>query len=210
MLRKPIYGRLFFDADAGNGEGGGAGSGESGDKPNGEKPAAPTYSDEQQRDIDRRIAAARRQAEADAKARLEQTAAEKAEAERVERERKAAEERGEFDKVRQSLEAERDTFKTDAQAKAERLERYEAVIGPLVAERLEAVKAASPDVAEGFPKDADTLSQLDWLNDPRTKALIAQGTARTESYTRHVNTPNPMNRTNQPLTSPIPASRISG
>lgn len=73
----------------------------------------------------------------------------------------------------------------------ERVTTYEALIKPIVTERLDALKAASATVAEGFPTDADVLTQLAWLDDPRTKALIAQGTAKVESYTRHVNTPNP-------------------
>lgn len=155
------------------------------------KPVAPTYTDEQQRDIDRRMAATRKQAEADARAKFEQTATEKAEAEKVERERKEAEARGEFDSVKTSLETEAKTHKERADAAEAKATQYESLITPIVTERLETLKAASADVAKGFPADAPVLDQLAWLDDPRTKALIATQDSQNQKYLGHVNTPKP-------------------
>jgi hypothetical protein len=189
MLFKPTYSRLFFDADADGS--GGAGNGEGDKGGDATKPKTVEFSDEQQSEVNKRIAAARRQAEADAKARFEKDATDRAEAERVEKERKDAEAAGEFDKVRTSIETERDTFKTRAETAEAKAGEYEKLITPIVTERLDRLKAASAEVAKGFPAEASVLDQLAWLDDPRTKALIAAQATTNDKFRSHVNTPNP-------------------
>lgn len=154
-------------------------------------PTPPTFTADQEKEINGRIAAARRQAEADAKAKFEQTATERSEAEKAERERKEAEARGEFDTVKASLETDAKTHKERADAAEAKAATYEELIAPIVTERLDALKAASADVAKGFPTDASVLDQLAWLDDPRTKALIAQQDAKADNLRRFPMTPKP-------------------
>lgn len=132
----------------------------------------PTFTDEQQKVIDGRIAAARRQAEADAKKRIEAEAEERRKAEETDRERKAAAERGEFDTVRASLETERDTIKGERDALTERIGKYDAALKPVIEGQLKTLQEIDKDAAAGFPAEADALVQLDWLNDPRTQRLM--------------------------------------
>lgn len=156
------------------------------------QPTAPTLTPEQEKEVNGRIAAARRQAEADAKAKFDKDAADRAEADRVDKERKDAEAKGEFDKVRTSIEAERDTFKTEAMTAKERNAKYEEVIGPIIEERLKPFEALNDkDLMADFPKDADALTKLAWLNDPWKQKLIAAQATTNSKYLNHVNTPKP-------------------
>ncbi len=101
---------------------------------------------------------------------------EKDDAETRNRERLEQEKRGEFDKVRQSLETERDEAKAALADRDAKVASYEK----LATKRVEAVKAGIPaEALEDFPDDADALEQLTWLEGRAAllAKLIPAGTA---------------------------------
>lgn len=168
------YGALFFDADDASGGGG--------DKPEGDKPADPlgTLTPEQRKAIDGQIAAARRQAEADARRKHDEAAAKaKADAD-AEIERKRLEAAGEYDKVRVALESERDTTKAERDAIKADLDAYAGIVESYLTEREKQIEGIA-ELKAGYPKDATPLERLRWLDDPRTKAALAAATAKADA-----------------------------
>lgn len=103
-----------------------------------------------------------------AKLRKAQSDAEAAKAKEAE---EAAAKKGEFEKLATDRAAERDAAKSELEAAKAEVEHYGETLKPIIKEKLDAVPEAARD---GFPKDGTAREQLDWLNDPRTVALIAQ------------------------------------
>jgi hypothetical protein len=169
------------------GEGGGTGGGEG--NQGGEGGTGGTQQDddplkgltpEQRKAVDRhadsKAAAARRDTEAAVKQRIESEQAEKKRLEDESRERDEATKRGEFDKVKTSLEGERDTFKSQAETEKQRAERAIALLTGQIKSRVDAL----PDrLKDTFPKDADPLEQIEWLDDPRTVEAVSLATQQT-------------------------------
>lgn len=155
------------------------------------KPEPPKVPDDVQKLIDAAAAAARKEGEKAGKAAVETAAAEAKRIADEEAQRQKDIDAGEFGKVRESLERERDGFKTRADEAEGVIAKYDAILAPLVKERLDAIKAADADVAKGFPADAPLLDQLAWLDDPRTKALLAKQDQHRENLSRFPSTPKP-------------------
>jgi hypothetical protein len=172
MLTKPLYGRQFFEADTGDGGGGGDGKpatqndgdesqnakpgGEQGDggfKPINSEAELSAWKSSTRKaiadDVRKELAEEQRKRDEDARAKAEQDEAVK---------------RGEFEKVKTDLEAERDEAKTEADTLKARVEQYET----LAAKRVDALKdeLKLPDeVMKRFPDDADSLVKLTWLEE---------------------------------------------
>jgi hypothetical protein len=119
-----------------------------------------TFSDEQQRVINKLMAKAKREGEEKAEqARLDAEADAKRKAEQ---DQQLA--RGEFDQVKAAIETERDEVKAEAERIRSENERYAA----LATKRLESLKAdldLPAEVMKTYPADAPILDQLDWLED---------------------------------------------
>jgi hypothetical protein len=165
---------------------GGTGSSTPPDPPeNPPKPADPLaeLTPEQQAALDRRTAAARREGESTGKTKAAQEAQAAADADKAERERKEQEARGEFDKVRQSIEVERDGFKADLDTTKGRLDRALELLKSGVQGKVDSLTKADPELAKAFPADADVLDQIAWLDDPRTKAVIDRVDAEVKQAT---------------------------
>lgn len=156
-----------------------------------------------QKQIDTASAAARRDGEKAGLTKAQQDAAAKTEEDRVKREQDDAVKRGEFDGVKTSLEQARDAAKAEAKAHADKLERANTVLTSVIAERKAVLDASGDkDLIAAFPVDADALTQLDWLNDPRTKAALnvateSQKVANAQGQPRVPLTPKP-NGSNKP------------
>jgi hypothetical protein len=153
---------------------------------------APTFTAEQEAELNRRMAAARRDGEKAGKQAAEQAAADAKKQAEDEAERKRQTEAGEFDKVRASLETERDGVKAERDALKETVANYETVIGPIVDERFKALEAlGDKDILAAYPKDADALAKLAWLDDPRLKPLLARADDDPTNVRRFPRTPRP-------------------
>jgi multidrug efflux pump subunit AcrA (membrane-fusion protein) len=165
-----------------------------------------TFDADQQREVQRLVAkeakVAREKALADAKAEREEQEA----AARKEAERKAAEDRGEFDKVRQSIEAERDTFKGKAESAEAELERYRKTFAPSVETGWTDFPDELKDAYDGA--DDDTLAKAAFMAkwEKTAERLRAQGA------TERGNPPNPnrVGRGEVEITSPITRREITG
>lgn len=171
MLRKPAYGRIFFEAD--NGDAGGNTSGTdaatttstTATPPSTGESDAVTFSDAQQKEINRLIGKARQEGR-DAEKQVNATAEQERQAEAA---RQAEIEKGNFEKVKTDLETERDGFKTERDQLTAKVDRYEA----LTKTRVDAIKGELPaEAVEDFPADADAIDQLEWLEG--RKALLAK------------------------------------
>lgn len=141
----------------------------------------------QQKELDRIAAAARKEGRDAAN----QAAADKAAADKATKDAADAEARGEFDTVKGTLQKSIDDLTTDRDTLKAKVESYDAILTPLVKERHDALKAADAEVAQGFPADADPLTQLAWLDDPRTKAVLAKQDERADALRLWPNTPPP-------------------
>lgn len=93
-----------------------------------------------------------------------------------------ARKKGEFESLATKRAEELKAAMADKETTAKELERatrhLQSVIDGLVKE-LEATE--DKDLIAGFPKDAPLLDQIDWLDDPRTKAAIKAATGKTET-----------------------------
>jgi len=145
--------------------------------------------EEQRKELDSQMAATRRQAEADAKARLEADALTKKQEQDAEAERKRQQAAGEFDQVRVSLETERDSWKTKAEQAEDRSKRAIALLETGVEDQVKLLKERDPELAKAFPGDADVLDKIEWLNDPRTKRVLEPDPAVAQF--RQPRTPDP-------------------
>lgn len=213
--RDLLYGRLFFDGEN-DGKGGGGNPPNPEPKPE-EKPKQPDpldgLSDEQRKLVQERIdsaaAKARRDGEKAGLTKAQQDAAAKAEEERVAKEQADAIAKGEFDKVKTELEGK-------AKTAEERLAKANEVIVGVLADRFKELEATGDaDLIAAYPKDADPLDRLAWLNDPRTKRAMAvaaeeKRVADAKDKPRPKPTPRPNHDGKQDITSPIPALRIAG
>lgn len=179
MLVKPFYGRTFFDADKGGGGDGGNGDPEGG-KPDGDGENSNANPGGQQGEYEFTPitseaelagwkANVRKAIAADVRKDIEAEQQRKeAEAER-ERERESQEAKGEFDKVKVSLESERDEARDELGKAQATVEAYDEIAKAQV----EAGRNELPDEAlEDFPADAEPLEQLRWLES--RKALVAK------------------------------------
>lgn len=194
--RDMVYGRLFFDNEN-DGKGGG------GNPPNPEpkpeekpKPADPLaglpedVKAEVQKRIDAAAAKARRDGEKDGLTKAQQDAAAKAEEERVAKEQADQIAKGDFDKVKTDLEGRASTAE-------DKLKRANDVLASVIADRMTALEATGDkELLDAFPKDAEPLEQLAWLNDPRTKRAIANASeeakvAAAQGKPKVPKTPNP-------------------
>ena len=108
---------------------------------------------------------------------------------------KAADEKakqdGEWERLATEREAKLASTAQERDALKATIESYDTLLGPLVKERLDAIKAANADVAKGFPADAPLLAQMAWLDDPRTKAVIGQADKKADALRGWVNTAKP-------------------
>lgn len=102
-----------------------------------------------------------------------------------------AKRKGEFEKLANDRAESLKAVTTERDALTEQIATYQALIAPIVTERLDALKAANADVAKGFPVDADLLTQLAYLDDPRTKALIDAQAAKADTLRQWPGTPKP-------------------
>jgi hypothetical protein len=171
MLTKPNYGRLFFEADKGDGESGGSKKDESAAgkesqdaQPGGEQGETGFKPITSEAELSQWKSNTRKLIADEVRSRLDEERQKQDEEAKQARERDEAEKRGEFDKVRVSLETERDTFKATAATLAERVEQYES----LAMKRVDALKdeLKLPDeVMKRFPADADALAKLSWLEE---------------------------------------------
>jgi len=107
----------------------------------------------------------------------ELTALRKEKAERESEKAKADEadavQKGEFQTLAEKRKEEADAARADAESKGKTLERASAVLKSVVAARIKELEALEDkDLLAAFPKDADPLDQLEWLDDPRTKSAM--------------------------------------
>lgn len=160
-------------------------TGDKGKEP--EKPPAVTFTAEQQAEINRLMGAARKEGRDAA----DEAARKKAEKDRADKDAADAEARGEFEKVKGTMQQSIDSLTGERDALKAQVDSYVALVAPIVADRLAALKAADAEVARGFPADADPLAQLAWLDDPRTKALLAKQAERADALSSWRNTPKP-------------------
>lgn len=150
--------------------------------------------DDQRRELDTQIAAARRQAEADAKTRFESDAARaKADADATADRQKQIDE-GKFSEAKASLEGERDTFKSQAEAEKSRADRAIKLLEGQIADRVKALPTA---IAEHYPKDVDVLDQIAWLEDPVRKQAIAAYEQQGQRMTGNPASPRPKGSTTE-------------
>lgn len=169
MLRTPAYGRIFFEADTGNSAGNEATTdAATTPSPTATPPTtgatdAVTFTDAQQKELDRLIGKARQEGRTAA----EQAAAAAETQRQADAARQADIAKGDFEKVKTDLETERDTAKTERDGLAQKVTAYEA----LTTTRVAALKAELPaEAVEDFPADGDPLDQLTWLEG--RKALV--------------------------------------
>ncbi len=153
------------------------------------KPTGPTFTAEQEAEINRRMAATRKQAEADAKRKFDSDAETRQKDADAEAERKRQEAAGEFDKVKVSLEGERDSFKSRAETAEARAERAIELLRGGIADKVKTLTERDAELAKAFPADADVLDQIAWLDDPRTKRVLADD--QTQNGFRQPRTPTP-------------------
>lgn len=164
---------------------------------------------EQQREIDRRMAATRKQAEADAKRKHDDAIAKaKTDADqKAEIDLKVKS--GEFDQAKQLIESERDTVKGERDSLKAENDRYANVVATVLAEREKVLEGITDKaLKDAYPKDASPLERLAWLDDPRTKAALSVATeaakvATAQGQPRQPHTPKP-NGTNKPEIKPQP------
>ena len=172
MLTKPLYGRQFFEADTGDGGGGGDGkpaTQNDGDesqnaKPGGEQGDGGFKPINSEAELSAWKSSTRKAIADDVRKELAEEQRKRDEDARVKAEQDEAVKRGEFEKVKTDLESERDAAKTEADTLKDRVEQYEA----LAAKRVDALKDELnlPDeVMKRFPDDADSLVKLTWLEE---------------------------------------------
>ncbi len=180
MLTKPYFARIFFDPNKGNEGGGSATSAtaaeqdgkeskdaQSGGKQDGEgfKPITSeaelsawksSVRNAIAADIKKQFDDEQRKRDEDAKAKAEQDEAVK---------------RGEFDKVKASIEEQRDAAKSEADSLKSRVEQYEALMARQLAARKVELKLPE-EIMKRFPADADVLTQLEWLEEKAADIAI--------------------------------------
>lgn len=119
-------------------------------------PPTSPFSDEQQKFVNKLVAAARKEGREAA----EQAAKEAAKAAESESERQGQIQRGEFEKAQEGYKAQIASITAEKEALAASIARYEA----LTQARVTSLRSGIPEEAmEDFPSDADGLSQLEWL-----------------------------------------------
>jgi hypothetical protein len=201
MLRKPAYGRIFFEADSGNTAGNTATTdattttSTTATPPSTGESDAVTFTDAQQKEINRLIGKAR----SEGKTVAEQAAAQAEQDRQAEAARQAEIEKGNFEGVKASLEQERDGFKSERDTLAGKVDRYEA----LTKTRVDAIKGELPaEAVEDFPAEADAIDQLEWL-DGRQKLLakLAPAVANGSGHPRVPATPAAQGQPKQEATS---------
>lgn len=191
MLRTPAYGRIFFEADSGasGGNAAGATSPGAGTPPSTEDAGVVTFTEAQQKEINRLIGNARKEGRTAA----EQAAADAETARQAEAARQAAEAKGEFETVKQSLTKERD----DANAANASLKASLDAANAVVVEQVEAVKKSLPaELLTGYPADGTPLEQLAWLKDRKQvfDVAVAASGAGAANVTRLPATPGGTNQ----------------
>ena len=81
--------------------------------------------------------------------------------------------RGEFEALATKRKQEADEAKADAEAKGSKLTRAETLLKAVIADRVKEIEATGDkDLIAAFPRDAEPLDQIEWLDDPRTKAAL--------------------------------------
>lgn len=172
MLRKPGYGRILFEADSGA-SGGNAGTPDASSAvtpPSSGESDAVTFTEAQQKEINRLIGNARKEGRTAA----EQAAAQVESDRQADAAREAAEAKGEFETVKQSLIGERDTAKAELVTATEQVTAYAAI----VAEQVETLKQALPaELLADYPQDGTPLAQLQWLKDRQQVYEVAKTAA---------------------------------
>jgi len=130
-----------------------------------------TFTAEQQKEMNRIAAAAKREGQEAAERKM----ADEAQAAKDERNRKAAEERGEYDKVKASIEAERDTEKKARVAAEKRMADYVKDITPDVTARWDALPDEVKPLYPGA--DDDVLGKAAFLTRVAPLAAKLAGTS---------------------------------
>lgn len=84
-----------------------------------------------------------------------------------------ARKKGEFEALANKHKGEAETAKGEAKTTAEKLARAETLLKSVIADRVKQLEELGDrELFEAFPKDADPLAQIEWLDDPRTKSAI--------------------------------------
>jgi len=184
------YGKQFFSPDD---ESGGGGEQKPDAKP--DDPLAGLTDAQKaviQRQIDSAASAARKAGEQSGLTKAQQDANAKAESDRIAKEQADAIKAGEFETAKGLIEKDRDDAKAEAKTHADKLERAENVLKNVVADRKKALDATGDkELIGAFPADADPLAQLEWLDDPRTKAAMKTAAAEKAEIVRVPGTPKP-------------------
>jgi len=95
--------------------------------------------------------------------------------------------KGQFETLAATRKQEADEAKADAEAKGKKIERADAVLKSVVAARVKDLESLDDkDLTAAFPKDAEPLEQLEWLDDPRTKAAMRAAKETADAKTRRV------------------------
>jgi len=183
MLRTPAYGRLFFcETPAGTESGGSnppatpaATTSPAATPPSTEASGEVTFTEAQQKAIDRLVGKARQEGR-DAEKQANTTADEERQAEAA---RQAEIAKGNFEKVEADLKKERDGAKADRDSLKTSLDAANAI----VSEQVEALKKDLPDeLLTTFPTNGTPIDQLSYLKDRQTvfeAAKAAAGVAAT-------------------------------
>lgn len=172
MLRKPEYGRILFESDSGNagGNAGTSGASGTGTPPSSGESEAVTFTEAQQKEINRLIGQARKEG---------RTAAEQA-AQDAETARLAVqaitdqEAKGQYETAKQALTTERDGYKAELDATKASLDAANVVIAAQVA----VMKGDLPaELLGGYPETGSPLDQLAWLKDRQSVFDAAKAVA---------------------------------
>ena len=84
-----------------------------------------------------------------------------------------AKRKGEFETLAARRKEEADAAKADAEAKGSKLTRAEVLLKSVITDRLKVIEeTGDKELLAAFPKDAEPLEQIEWLDDPRTKAAL--------------------------------------
>ena len=174
MLRKPEYGRLFFEAETGTGGGNAGTTGTTTTSTTGTPPAtgesdAVTFSEAQQKELNRLIGKARTEGR-DAEKQAAQEAADAAAA-AAQRDADAA--KGNYESAKASLESERDAARTERDDLKTENEAITAYFSTQYAAALKEL----PEVITAFApaEDASFAVKSDWLTKAQAQAAKLGG-----------------------------------
>jgi hypothetical protein len=103
----------------------------------------------------------------DAEKRLADIEAAKAEADEEEAKRK-----GEFEQLAEQRRVKLEEAETARETEKQRAERAITLLAAQIEGRVKAIRDLDADLLTGFPEDGDALTQIEWLDDPRTVKAV--------------------------------------